>query len=242
MGILNKTFLALDNITDQELDQLEKRLEKYPTKDLYGLKIGLEAFYLHHFKIINLLSSNYNCKIFLDLKLHDIPQTVRKAIEALKNYPIDYLTIHLSGGEKMIQAAQEARDKAIPSAKILGVSYLTSLNEEDFLKNWGFSNTEQIRNAMTKLYSLVLKSKNPIDGIVLSATELDIINSLEKQLKTNQKILKVCPGLRFDLEDTQDQARVETPERAIKNGADFLVMGRPLISLFESNTPLPESL
>ena len=153
-------------------------------------------------------------KIFLDLKLHDIPNTVHETILGFKGFNIELLTIHLSGGKKMITAAMAAAQ--IIKTKIIGVSVLTSLNDEDASELFHSTTKAQV----AKLFKLA--NETGIDGIVCSPLELD----LAKQILSPQ-ILKITPGIR-DAAVNDDQSRIMTAKEAIKNGASYLVIGRPI--------------
>ena len=153
-------------------------------------------------------------KIFLDLKLHDIPNTVHETILGFKGSNIELLTIHLLGGKKMITAAMAAAQ--IIKTKIIGVSVLTSLNDEDASELFHSTTKAQV----AKLFKLA--NETGIDGIVCSPLELD----LAKQILSPQ-ILKITPGIR-DAAVNDDQSRIMTAKEAIKNGASYLVIGRPI--------------
>jgi orotidine-5'-phosphate decarboxylase len=220
---MEKVFCALDNMTkDEVLSFIEKSNGK-----LKNIKVGMELYYAEGPKFLQELQENYDLKIFLDLKLHDIPNTVAKAISSLKDLPVHFLTIHTSGGTQMIKAAIESARKNLPSAKILGVSYLTSLAPHDLKEMWGIEESE-IPKAFERFFKVGIEAG--IDGFILSPLELNILSCVEKEMKTN--VLKVTPGIRFADEiasgQTQDQKRVLSPEEAIANGADYLVMGRSL--------------
>ncbi len=152
--------------------------------------------------------------IFLDLKLHDIPNTVKKSIRGLSSLPIQMLTIHISGGKDMITAAMEAVSGT--AIKVFGVTALTSLSNEDTNKIYQRTCYEQV-NAM-----LDIAESSNIDGVVCSPHELELVNNRES-------LLSITPGIRMqDSED--DQKRTMTPKEAINQGADFLVIGRPITS------------
>ena len=150
--------------------------------------------------------------IFLDLKFHDIPNTVKKTIQGLKSLPIKMLTIHSSCGVEMMKAAMEgAKDSGI---KVLGVTALTSLSDSDSMSIFQRNTTLQVE-AM-----LDLAQKACIDGVVCSPHELKLV-------KERDCFLSVTPGIRLaGLND--DQSRVMSPREAIQLGADYLVIGRPI--------------
>ena len=150
--------------------------------------------------------------IFLDLKLHDIPNTVKKSIEGLSSLPISMLTIHTSGGKDMMMAAMEAVSGT--QIKVFGVTALTSLNNDDTNQIFQRTTAGQV-DAM-----LDLAHEAGIDGVVCSPHELELVNKRES-------LLSITPGIRLQ-DSNDDQKRVMTPKEAINQGADFLVIGRPI--------------
>ena len=152
--------------------------------------------------------------IFLDLKLHDIPNTVRKSIEGLIPLPISMLTIHASGGKDMMLAAMEAASNS--KIKVFGVTALTSLSDEDTIDIFKRTSSDQV-NAM-----LDLAVSAGIDGVVCSPHELELVSS-------RKSLLSITPGIRLQ-DSNDDQKRVMTPKEAIDLGSDFLVIGRPITS------------
>ena len=150
--------------------------------------------------------------IFLDLKLHDIPNTVRKSIEGLKSLPIKMLTIHISGGKDMMEAAMDAVTGT--GIKIFGVTALTSLNNADTNEIFQRTTLEQV-NAMLDLAESV-----GIDGVVCSPHELELVSKRES-------LLSITPGIRLQ-DSNDDQKRVMAPKEAIELGSDYLVIGRPI--------------
>ena len=153
-------------------------------------------------------------KIFLDLKLHDIPNTVHETILGFEGFNIELLTIHLSGGKKMITAAMAAAQ--IIKTKIIGVSMLTSLNDEDASELFHSTTKAQV----AKLFKLA--NETGIDGIVCSPLELDLAEQI-----LSPQVLKITPGIR-DIVANDDQSRIMTAKEAIKHGASYLVIGRPI--------------
>lgn len=221
--MINHVFVALDDMT---------REETFAFLQVHGpsiklVKIGLEQFCRYGREFVHEISDQFQKKIFLDLKLHDIPNTVSKAIAALSGLPISYLSIHLQGGPQMINAALQASRENFEELKLLGVSYLTSLSPEDFQKTWAFAPVEIISKFET-IFKLAIETK--IHGLVLSGEELPILNSIEGY--SSSDLIKVCPGIRFqdeiDANEMGDQSRVLSPAKALAAGADFLVMGRSI--------------
>tara|TARA_E500000081_G_scaffold17293_1_gene21044 strand:+ start:2776 stop:3462 length:687 start_codon:yes stop_codon:yes gene_type:complete len=158
--------------------------------------------------------SSRGFKIFLDLKLHDIPNTVYETIIGFNDCKIDMLTVHLSGGEEMLNKAMLAA-KSI-NAKVIGVSILTSLDEKDSLALFN----SKIEDQISYLFKIALKAN--IDGIVCSPHELEIANTI---LGTH--VIKITPGIR-DVKVDDDQERTMSAKEAIKKGSTYLVIGRPI--------------
>jgi orotidine-5'-phosphate decarboxylase len=179
--------------------------------DLCMIKIGSVSFNALGHQAIS-YASNKGFKIFLDLKLHDIPNTVKKSIKGLVSLPIDMMTIHTSGGLEMMKAAKKAVDGT--DIKIFGVTALTSLSDEDTSLIFKRTAAEQV-NTM-----LDLAEQAGIDGVVCSPHELLLVTKRES-------LLSITPGIRLK-DSNDDQNRVMTPNDALKQGANFLVIGRPI--------------
>tara|TARA_A200000113_G_scaffold79208_1_gene70222 strand:+ start:2128 stop:2790 length:663 start_codon:yes stop_codon:yes gene_type:complete len=162
--------------------------------------------------------------IFLDLKLHDIPNTIKKSIEGLISYPINMLTVHASGGREMLSAAMEAVSGT--NIKIFGVTILTSLNDDDTNEIFQRTSSEQVR------MMLDLAESARIDGVVCSPHELELA-------KKRESLLSITPGIRLQ-NSNDDQKRVMTPKEAIDLGADYLVIGRPITASNDINKTLNE--
>ena len=150
--------------------------------------------------------------IFLDLKLHDIPNTVKKSIVGLTSLPIQMLTVHTSGGKDMMMAAMDA--VLGTEIKIFGVTALTSLSNVDTKQIFQRTTLEQV-NAM-----LDLAESARIDGVVCSPHELELVSKRES-------LLSITPGIRLK-DSNDDQKRVMIPKEAIDLGANYLVIGRPI--------------
>ena len=179
--------------------------------DLCMIKVGSVSFNALGHQAIS-YASNKGFKIFLDLKLHDIPNTVKKSINGLFSLPIDMMTIHISGGLEMMKAAKKAVDGT--DIKIFGVTALTSLSDEDTSLIFKRTAAEQV-NTM-----LDLAEQAGIDGVVCSPHELSLVTKRES-------LLSITPGIRLK-DSNDDQNRVMTPNDALKQGANFLVIGRPI--------------
>ncbi len=175
------------------------------------IKIGSVAFNSIGREIIY-YAAEKGFDIFLDLKLHDIPNTVKKSIEGLSSLPIQMLTIHTSGGKDMMMAAMDAALGA--NIKIFGVTVLTSLSNYDTDTIFQRTASEHVNKMLD------LADAAHIDGIVCSPHELKLVSN-------RKSLLSITPGIRLQ-DSNDDQNRVMTPKEAIDLGADYLVIGRPI--------------
>ena len=209
-----KIFIACDTTN---LNFIKKIIEKSQTKKLdIGYKFGLEFF--NSKKGRNFIYKLKDKKIWLDLKLFDIPNTVYSSIIALKDLNnLKYLTVHASGGLEMMIAAKKAAKKINKKIKILGVTILTSFSEKSLKK---IGHTRSIKK-IVKLQAKLIRSAG-LDGIVCFGHEAKII----KQTFKNFEI--ITPGIRFDGDKKQDQKRIMSPKQAFKNGATAIVIGRSI--------------
>ena len=205
-----KIIVALDS------DNLEKTLKlvKLLNKEVYAFKIGYQFFFnfgLIGYKKIYSLSP----KIFLDLKLHDIPNTVKNGLKAIMKYKPLMTTIHTSGGDDMMRASKINNT----DTKILGVSILTSLDHKQTKKFYNQSNI----SLLVKKFANYAK-KNGLDGLVCSPKEIKYIRK-----EVGKSFIIVTPGIRLDAKiKSDDQKRIENPKKAIDLGANYLVIGRPI--------------
>ncbi len=206
-----KIIIALDF---DHYEDARKTVDALPEAVFF--KVGLQAFLKFGDQIIPYLAEN-NKKLFLDLKFKDIPNTVFGAVRSALKFSPDMLTIHLSGGRAMIQKAVEA-GQVKPDLKILGVTVLTSLGEED-LADIGVNLSP--RDAVLKLCRLGIESG--LEAVVCSPMEIEPIR---QQFGSNVQL--VTPGIRPAWAVKGDQKRVFTPKMAIEAGSDYLVIGRPI--------------
>ena len=213
-----KLIVALDFSNSEEVAQITSLLD--PQKCV--LKVGLQLYLAEGQTILKQLTDQ-GFEIFLDLKLHDIPNTVHKAVVEIAQFNVLMTTIHLQGGAEMIEAAKSAAG----STKILGVSLLTSLDEKDTLELYGNAFESQFNKLMT-----VAKSSS-IDGIVCSPQELVKLHDFNK--------LKVVPGIR-NAQTEDDQKRTMSSEDAYAQGADYIVVGRPITQASNVESALEEYL
>ena len=219
----SRTMVALDNMTN---DQAFELLESMP-RELEIVKIGMELFYQYGPDFVKKVHEDYGKRIFLDLKLHDIPNTVAKALGYLSQLPVEFITVHLSGGRQMLEACQQVRSQKMTHVNILGVSYLTSLDQANFKETWSMTEKD-VPEAFERLF-LLARTTNT-QGVVCSPQELRLLKKTQESHE--KKLLSVCPGIRFqdeiDSGSLGDQKRVLSPEEAFKEGADYLVIGRSL--------------
>lgn len=168
------------------------------------------------------LVKDAGAKLFLDLKFHDIPNTVRGAVVSAVELQADMLTLHLSGGEAMLKAAVRAREEAGRSDMIMvGVTVLTHLTFEDFHSL--FATDRAPKETVLALAGLAHEAG--LDGVVASARE-----ALDIKSRMGPKFSVVTPGIRLADGSIDDQTRVVTPKQAVEAGADYLVVGRPIIA------------
>ncbi|MBR4597133.1 MAG: orotidine-5'-phosphate decarboxylase [Opitutales bacterium] len=209
-----KLILALD-LPDREsaLDMLAKL-----QGSLEWVKIGLQMYLKYGADFVREVGK-MGFKIFLDLKLYDIPNTVASAVKSLSGLPISMLTIHTSGGEEMMKAALQAAAETNPNLEILGVTVLTSFNEEA-MRATGFERTtpEQV------LKLALLAQKSGLKGLVCSPLEIGLLRE-----NLGSEIDLITPGIRPAGSEANEQKRVMTPSLAAKAGSSFIVVGRPIL-------------
>lgn len=177
------------------------------------LKIGLEAYVAHGPKAVEAVAAH--APVFLDLKLHDIPNTVARAVRPLREQGVALLTVHCSGGREMLEAAREAAGEALG---LLGVTVLTSLDRA-MLRELGVARAPLGQAARL---ATIAKAAG-LRGIVCSPQE---VAQLRRRLP--QPLLLVTPGIRPEGAARDDQRRTATPNAALAAGADLLVIGRPV--------------
>ena len=206
----DKIIVALDIATKAQALVLVEQLHD----KISFFKIGLQLYTAQGPEIVRAVLAT-GVKVFLDLKLHDIPNTVARAVESASSLGVQMLTIHLSGGSEMIRAATGVRTN---NMSILGVTVLTNANDQT-LRETGISDT--FDKQVVRLAKLGIE--NGIDGMVASPHE---IKSLRAEF--GDKIKIVVPGIRPSWSEPGDQKRFMTPREAIEAGADYLVIGRPI--------------
>lgn len=179
-------------------------------------KVGLELYTRAGPGIVRELKRR-DKRVFLDLKLHDIPNTVAAAVDAAVGLDVDLLTVHAAGGPTMLEAAGAAANGKV---RLLGVTVLTSLTPAELEKVWG-REIDSIRDEVDRLAQL--SQEAGLAGVVASALEASWIRG-----KVGDDFLIVTPGIRPEGTDRGDQKRVATPADAVAAGADYLVVGRPV--------------
>ena len=209
-----KVVIALD------FDDAEVALSFIDTVDpaQCKLKIGKEMFTLFGPEFVKRIVAK-GFDVFLDLKFHDIPNTVRKACKAAANLGVWMVNVHASGGKEMMMAAKQGiAESAHPNTKLIGVTVLTSMDKNQL--NDVVPNIEPA-DQVKKLAHLTREAG--LDGIVCSAQEAIMLRE-----QFDQRFLLVTPGIRPEGSDKGDQKRVMTPKDAMDAGVSYLVMGRPI--------------
>jgi orotidine-5'-phosphate decarboxylase len=208
----DKIIVALDVATKEKALELVEKLRD----TISFFKIGLQLYTAEGPEIVRavLLTGS---KVWLDLKLHDIPNTVARAVESARDLGVRMLTIHLSGGGEMIRAAVAARAN---NMLLLGVTVLTSATEQT-LREIGIA--DNVDDQILRLAKLGVEGG--VDGVVASPHEIKLLRA-----KFSDKIKIVVPGIRPSWSEAGDQKRVMAPCEALDAGADYLVIGRPIIA------------
>lgn len=239
----SRLIVALDTPTEQQALQLVKMLLPLGVT----FKIGMELYYQSGSRILEKIQTlatkqqnpNNNPFVFLDLKLHDIPNTVEKASFQLAYQGATFFNVHASGGKAMMQAAkkgsvngwQQRKKDNLPTTEkppqLIGVTILTSINDTVLSETLQTNLTA----GQTALHLAKLTKDSGLDGVVCSAKEVETIKQ-----HCGKDFILVTPGIRPASYNTQDdQSRVMTPEKALLNGSDYLVIGRPVT---QASSPL----
>ena len=180
------------------------------------LKVGNQLFTSSGPKIVKTLHDK-GFEIFLDLKFHDIPNTVYESVRSAANLGVWMINVHASGGSKMLDASKKALEGFDKPPLLIGVTILTSISEE-ILTEIGFNNLDKQVMRLTKL-----AQRSGLDGVVCAASDASKVKQT-----CGESFLTVTPGIRPKDTDLNDQSRTSTPKEAISNGSDFLVIGRPI--------------
>ena len=216
---MDKIIVALDVDNEKEALRLAKAL--YPVIKIF--KIGNELFTSCGPSVVNKIHK-IGARVFLDLKFHDIPNTVRKAAQAAAKLGVFIFNVHISGGSQMMQAAKEGSLEGAKISKtkpplIFGVTMLTSLSSEDLIAI-GIN-----RSADEHVLSLAaLAKESGLSGVVCSPKEIKLLRE-----NLGGEFMILTPGVRPIWADASDHKRIKTPREAIADGANYVVMGRPII-------------
>ncbi|HES9156774.1 orotidine 5'-phosphate decarboxylase [Streptococcus pyogenes] len=207
-----RPIIALDFSSFEETKAF---LDLFPAEEKLYVKIGMELYYAQGPDIVRYIKS-LGHNVFLDLKLHDIPNTVRAAMAVLKELDIDMATVHAAGGVEMLKAAREGLGQG---PTLIAVTQLTSTSEDQMRGD---------QNIQTSLLESVLHyskgaAKAQLDGVVCSAQEVEAIKAV-----TLTGFTCLTPGIRPKGSNIGDQKRVMTPNQARRIGSDYIVVGRPI--------------
>lgn len=207
-----RPIIALDF---PSFNQVKSFLARFPSDEKLYVKIGMELYYAVGPEIVRYVKS-LGHSVFLDLKLHDIPNTVRSAMAALATLGVDMTNVHAAGGVEMMKAA---RDGLGTETKLIAVTQLTSTSEEQM---------KEFQNIQTSLVESVVHyaqktAEAGLDGVVCSAQEVELIKKA-----TPADFVCLTPGIRPSGAEVGDQKRVMTPSAARAIGSDYIVVGRPI--------------
>lgn len=212
-------IVALDFPEEKKALEVAEKIIPY----VKNFKVGLELFSVagpHIVKALKEMGTN----VFIDLKLFDIPNTVVRTLDRLLTLDPFMVTLHILGGEEMLRESVKLVTQYKESNKteypyLLGVTVLTSFNEETLRRSWGISRSlpEQV------LFLAQLAQETGLDGVIASPWEIELLrNNLKRPM------LIVTPGIRLTKDKTDDQQRIMTPREALERGSDYLVIGRPI--------------
>ncbi|NBI29448.1 orotidine-5'-phosphate decarboxylase [Chengkuizengella marina] len=216
--IIGRTIVALDYASADEAQRLLNQLKGIPCY----MKVGMQLFYAAGPSfVLKLKEQGY--KVFLDLKMHDIPNTVKGGAASITRLGVDMFNVHAAGGKKMMESALEGVDQAVnpsnPKPLVIGVTQLTSTNVTTLNKEIGISGSVE---SSVLQYANLVKSAG-LDGVV--ASPLEVTNIKEQN---GIDFVTVTPGIRPIGSNIGDQSRVTTPKEAFNEGADYIVIGRPI--------------
>lgn len=216
----DRLIVALDFHTMEEVKDLVGRLGD----SVSAYKVGMELFYSVGSESVIWLKEQGK-KVFLDLKLHDIPNTVASGLCSLLDLGADMLNVHAGGGFTMMKTAAdrlhaEAEKRGVPCPKLIAVTVLTSISQEEW-DDLGFAQNVQIKSIAVRFAKLAQKAG--LDGVVASPHETELIHE-----GCGSDFLVVTPGVRPEGSSVGDQSRIATPAAALKAGASHLVVGRPI--------------
>lgn len=222
----DRLIVALDTDDGEKIDGLSGTL----TDTVSWFKMGFQALSALGIEAFSRFERNGH-KVFVDLKFHDIPNTVARDVGTMTKHRAHMINMHASGGFEMMQAARESAENAaiengLPMPILLGVTVLTSMDEDGFQQNFGSERglTKQV------VYLAQLAQEAGLRGVVASPLEIEAIRKA-----CGDDFVIVTPGIRPAWTSAADQRRITTPAEAIQRGADYIVVGRPII---EAEDPL----
>ncbi len=208
-----KAFIALDCKTNIDNIKIVKKL----SSQVFGFKIGYNSFYNNGSEKLISEIKKRKCQLFLDLKLHDIPNTVSNAIISLSKINPDYLTLHIAGGKIMLKQSLATIKKLKIKTRLLGVTLLTSLDHNDSKQIFSQKNTNLLVQKFANIANI-----SKLHGLICSGQDLE-------NLQKFKKLTKITPGVKL-FKRKDDQKRVTFAHDALENGADYVVIGRELIN------------
>lgn len=212
---MNPILVALDVDSAEHAESLARSVSPY----VGGFKVGLQLIMAEGPEVVGRIA-RLGKPVFADLKLHDIPNTVRSAATAIAEQGARWVTAHASGGQEMIEAAVEGLQVGSShDVGVLGVTVLTSMDDSD-LASVGV--TADVSEQVGRLSEV--SSSAGADGVICSPNEVLVVKAVDNRL------LAVTPGIRSATNEPDDQKRVNTPAEAMRLGADFLVIGRSIIA------------
>lgn len=215
----NRPIIAFDFASKQEIDTF---LTHFPISEKLFVKIGMELFYQEGPAIVNFLRSQGH-DIFLDLKLHDIPNTVQKAMRGIAKMGVKITNVHAAGGVEMMQAAKQGLTEGTKEGQtipeLIAVTQLTSTSEEQMHAD----QLIEVSLQESVLHYAKCAEKAGLEGVVCSAHEVEKIHQA-----TNANFICLTPGIRPQGASVGDQKRVMTPAKAREIGSNYIVVGRPI--------------
>jgi orotidine-5'-phosphate decarboxylase len=216
MEINKRIIVALDFSSKSEVEIFLNKFDLNQKDSLRFVKLGMELYYAEGPSMIEFLK-DLGLQVFLDLKVHDIPNTAYGAIKSLAKHGVDIVNVHAAGGIEMMK---RAKDALIDSrTKLIAVTQLTSTDQRTMNEELGITGSTE--DAVLRLATNTKIAG--LDGIVCSPLEVPLI---KKSL--GKEFLTVCPGIRLAQNNTDDQKRIMTPEQAFQNRADYIVIGRAI--------------
>lgn len=216
---MNRLYLALDVASREEAFQLLKKIEQKP-----AVKVGMELFYREGSRFVEELVAN-DYPVFLDVKVHDIPETARRTLRQIGHLGVEVTNVHTLGGTKMMQYALEGLREVNETTKLIGVTQLTSTNQKMLTDELGIH--DRLEQAIMR--QAINAKQAGLDGVVASVHEASMIHQ-----SLGRSFMTVTPGIRL-AETPDDQVRVATPQVAKREGVTSIVVGRPITRAVDPN-------